>query len=313
MNVATPASLGKRIFVGLSITEGEMPRHLDLTALRSLVAVAEAGGVTRAAGRVHLTQSAVSMQLKRLEEALGQPLLDRAGRGIALTAQGEQLVAYGRRILALNDEVWARMTAQEFEGAITFGAPYDVIYPHIPGVLQRFAAEYPRVKVQLASLFTAELKDLFARGEVDLILTTEEGCDRGGERLARQPIVWVGAEGGQAWRSRPLRFASTSRCLFKRPALDRLEAAGVPWELAVDSVATLPVEASVAADLAVSVNLESAVPKGCEVVRHCGALPALPIYRINLYRKPGEALVERLADFLRAAYAERARAPAAAE
>jgi DNA-binding transcriptional LysR family regulator len=303
------------MFVAVWITEADMPRHLDLTALRSLVAVADAGGVTRAAGRLHLTQSAVSMQLKRLEDSLGQPLLDRAGRGIALTAQGEQLVAYARRLLTLNDEVWARMTAQEFEGDIRLGVPHDVVYPHIPGVLQRFAAEYPRVKVQLTSLFTAELKTLYARGEMDLILTTEECCDPGGELLARQPIVWVGAEGGQAWRARPLRFASTTRCLFKRPAIDALEAAGIPWELAVDAVATLPVEASVAADLTVSVNLESALPKGCEIVRHCGALPELPVYRINLYRKPGEALVERLAEFLRAAYASsaRARVPAAAE
>jgi DNA-binding transcriptional LysR family regulator len=197
-----------------------MPRHLDLPALRALVTVADVGGVTRAAGQLHLTQSAVSMQLKRLEDQIGQPLLDRSGRGIALTAHGEQLVAYGRRLLALNDEVWGRMTAQEFEGEIAFGVPHDVIYPHVPGILQRFAAEYPRVKVQLTSLFTAELKVLYARGEMDLILTTEARLDEGGETLEEIPIVWVGAQGGQAWRGRPLRFASTTRCIFKRSAID---------------------------------------------------------------------------------------------
>ena len=87
-----------------------MARNLDLTALRSFVTVAESGGVTRAAQQLHLTQSAVSMQLKRLEESLNQPLLDRSGRGVSLTNQGEQLLSYGRRMLALNDEVMARMT-----------------------------------------------------------------------------------------------------------------------------------------------------------------------------------------------------------
>ena len=128
-----------------------MPRNLDLTALRAVVTVADAGGVTRAAGRLNLTQSAVSMQLKRLEEALAQPLLDRSGRGIALTAHGEKLLSYGRRILAINDAVWAEMQDAKYEGEIRFGVPHDIIYPRIPGVLQRFAAEFPRVKVTLTS------------------------------------------------------------------------------------------------------------------------------------------------------------------
>ena len=104
-----------------------MPRNLDLTALRSFVAVADAGGVTRAAGLLNLTQSAVSMQIKRLEEALGLTLLDRSRRGVALTAEGEQLLRYARRMVALNDEAVARMTANEYEGEITLGVPHDVV------------------------------------------------------------------------------------------------------------------------------------------------------------------------------------------
>ena len=98
-----------------------MPRNLDLTALRSFTAVADAGGVTRAAAQLNLTQSAVSMQLKRLEESLGLQLLDRSARRIALTAQGEQLLAYARRLLALNDEAWGRLTHPAFEGVLDFG------------------------------------------------------------------------------------------------------------------------------------------------------------------------------------------------
>src|SRR6056297_186316 len=101
-----------------------MPRNLDLTALRSFVAVADTGGVTRAAGLLNLTQSAVSMQLKRLEESLNTSLLDRSGRTIGLTTQGEQLLSYARRMLQLNDEIYGRLTATEFEGELKLGVPH---------------------------------------------------------------------------------------------------------------------------------------------------------------------------------------------
>ena len=119
-----------------------MARNLDLTALRSFVAVADAGGVTRAAGFLNLTQSAVSMQLKRLEDGLGIALLDRSARTIALNPMGEQLLSYARRMLALNDEIYGRMTSTDYEGEITVGVPSDIIYPAIPLVLQRFAQDF---------------------------------------------------------------------------------------------------------------------------------------------------------------------------
>jgi DNA-binding transcriptional LysR family regulator len=281
-----------------------MARNLDLTALRSFTAVADAGGVTRAAAQLNLTQSAVSMQLKRLEESLGLALLDRSARTIALTAQGEQLLAYARRLLALNDEAWGRLTHPAFEGTLDFGVPHDIIYPHVPGVLRRFSAEYPRVKLQLHSLYTSGLKELFSRGEMDLILTTEAGVDPGGETLACEPLVWTGAPGGQAWRSRPLRLGSCAQCVFKRPVIEALEAAGIPWELAVDSISTSAVEASVSADLAVSVQMASGVPPHSEVVRHGGALPELPPHSINMYVGGGAraGIAGRLAVLLRQAY-----------
>jgi DNA-binding transcriptional LysR family regulator len=281
-----------------------MPRNLDLTALRSFAAVADAGGVTRAAALLNLTQSAVSMQLKRLEESLGLALLDRSARTIALTAQGEQLLAYARRLLALNDEAWGRLTHPAFEGALDFGVPHDIIYPHVPGVLRQFSAEYPRVKLQLHSLYTSGLKELFARGEMDLILTTESGVDAGGETLTVEPLVWTGAQGGQAWRARPLRFGSCGHCVFKRPALEALGEAGIPWELVVDSISPAAVEASVAADLAVSVQMASAVPAHSEAIRHAGALPELPEHFVNMYVGHGarEPIARRLAELLRQAY-----------
>jgi DNA-binding transcriptional LysR family regulator len=281
-----------------------MPRNLDLTALRSFVTVAETGGVTRAAQQLHLTQSAVSMQLKRLEEFLGLALLDRSGRGVALTTQGEQLLGYGRRMVALNDEAMARMTGDAFEGELRLGVPADIVYPQIPHVLQRFDREYPRVRVNLVSSYTRKLKEILDAGGLDLILTTEDQCGAGGEMLCTQRLVWVGAPGGTAFRARPLRLAFERACLFKAWVYRALDAAGIAWEMAVDTGSTRTVEATVSADLAVHAMLDCAVSPHLERVTHGGVLPELPSTRINLYRAAAAkgALVDALEEMLRDAY-----------
>lgn len=286
-----------------------MVRNLDLTALRSLVTVADTGGVTRAAHQLNLTQSAVSMQLKRLEDALGQPLLDRTGRAIALTAQGEQMLAYARRLLALNDEALARLTGREYEGEVTLGVPSDIVYPHTPSILQRFDRAFPRVKLTLISSYTTKLKAMLAAGEVDLILTTENAIDPGGETLSTQRLVWVGTPGGTAHRQRPLRLAFERACIFRPLAQAALDAAGIPWENAVDTSSTRTVEASVSADLAVHVMVESAVGPQFERI---DALPRLPTTLINLYarRGVGGPVLPALAAIVREAYGRRAEAVA---
>ncbi|MEO1492546.1 MAG: LysR family transcriptional regulator [Pseudomonadota bacterium] len=283
-----------------------MPRNLDLTALRSFVTVVEAGGVTRAAHQLHLTQSAVSMQLKRLEEALGQPLLDRAGRGVSPTSQGEQLLAYGRRMLALNDEVWSRMTDQAYEGEIRLGVPADIVYPHIPSILRRIDREFPRMRVKLISSYTLKLRELLDTGDADLILTTEDGTPPGAECLATQRLLWAGVTDGTAWRNRPLRLAFERKCLFRPWALEALDRANIPWEMAVDTSSTRTVEATIAADLAINALLESAIDTPMEVIAHGGQLPELPSSRINMYRSPsatGEP-IDAMSDMLRRAYSE---------
>ena len=260
-----------------------MPRNLDLTALRSFVAVAESGGVTRAAGMLNLTQSAVSMQLKRLEESLDQKLLDRSARAIAVTPAGEQLLGYARKLLKVNDEVFSRLTATEYEGELRLGVPHDIIYPAIPGVLKRFAAEFPRMHVRLVSAPTRKLLDMFSRGEVDLILTTEENCGPGGQVLVELPLLWIGALNGAAWRKTPLPVAFCSNCIFRSGVLRALDANGNDWYMAVDSEMDNAVEAAVSADLAVHVALKGSLPPHTEVIDHGGLLPELKTQNINLY------------------------------
>lgn len=284
-----------------------MIRNLDMTALRSFVAVADAGGVTRAAGFLNLTQSAVSMQIKRLEDVLGLELLDRSARRVGLTAAGEQLLGYARRMLALNDEVFGRLTHDAYEGEIVLGVPHDIVYPVIPGVLQRLHADYPRMKVTLISSFTLKLKDQFRRGECDVILTTEDEVDPGGETLVELPLVWVGAPGGSAWKQRPLRLAYEHNCIFRQGVQAALDAAGVAWDMAVELDSSRTIEASVSADLAVHTALAGSEGPQMERIQHGGALPELQRKRINVYvADPAHSpVVEVLAGLIRRAYAMR--------
>lgn len=261
-----------------------MARNLDLTALRSFVAVADAGGVTRAAGFLNLTQSAVSMQLKRLEEGLGIALLDRSARTIALTPMGELLLSYARRMLALNDEIYGRMTSTDYEGEITLGVPSDIIYPAIPLVLQRFAKAYPRLRIKLISSNTNRLKAQHARGEVDIILTTEPEGTPGHQTLTRRKMIWIGAPNGQAGRARPLRLAFSNTCLFRTIAQQSLDVAGMPWEMAIEGDGQTAIEATVSADLAVHASLEGTEPSFLSQIDASAGLPSLGEMEINLYR-----------------------------
>lgn len=280
-------------------------RNLDVTTLRSFVAVADAGGVTRAAGFLHLTQSAVSMQLKRLEELLGLELLDRSGRTIALTASGEQLLVYARRMVALNDEVIGRLTDQAYEGEIVLGVPHDIVYPAIPQVLKQFHAAFPRVKVQLVSSYTRALKEKFGRGECDLILTTENNVEPGAQTLCTKPLRWIGAPGGAAWRQRPLKLAFGRLCTFRPRVIEALDSSGIPWDVIVETESDRTIEATVSADLAIHTMIEGTEPPHLEKIDHGGALPDLPSQLINLYGAQSQKGVvhDTLADFLRRSFA----------
>ncbi|MGB7262111.1 MAG: LysR family transcriptional regulator [Albidovulum sp.] len=261
-----------------------MPRNLDLTALRALAAVADAGGVTRAAGLLNLTQSAVSMQIKRLEESLGAEFFTRAQRKLTLTPEGEQLLHYARRMLELNDEALSRLTDTAFEGELRLGIPHDIVYPQIPRILKSMAAAYPRLRINLVSCFTSKLKEGFARGEFDVILTTEASPGEGGERLATRKLVWVGAPNGTAWQRRPLRLAFVETCFFRPVAQAALNRAGIRWETAVAGESEQVTEATVAADLSVTARIEGALPPDTEMIDGANALPDLGELNICMYQ-----------------------------
>jgi DNA-binding transcriptional LysR family regulator len=279
-------------------------RNLDITTLRSFLAVADAGGVTRAASFLNLTQSAVSMQIKRLEDNLNLTLLDRQGRGVALTAAGEQLLAYARRIVDLNDEVYGKLTNTVWEGEIILGVPHDIIYPAIPNVMKATQRDFPRVKVQLHSSYSSDLKERFARGEVDVILTTETRPDGAAEVLMKVPLRWYGAPGGQAWKSSPLPVAFCNHCSFRPVALGTLEKSGSDWDLVLSSDSDRAIEVAVSADLAVTSVLEGHEPPQFEAIPASANLPDLGHQSVALYRGTARPqIIEPLCDLLRREFA----------
>ena len=283
-----------------------MLRNLDVGTLRSFAAVIDAGGVTRAASRLNLTQSAVSMQIKRLETSLDTTLLDRTGRGVAPTNEGEQLLEYARKMIALNDDAVDRMIAPRFEGIVTFGIPCDIIYPHGPEILSRFDRDFPRVRVNFVSSYSAKLIDEFNAGKLDVILTTEAESSPTAERLTVLPLTWYGAPGGKAWTKDPLSLASAKHCAFRPVAQAALDNAGIEWHAGVDTDTDLGATMATAADLSIMAVLDGSYADHLEAVPHNGKLPDLPEFSINLYvaeNTANEDLGREFGRYVREAYA----------
>ena len=283
-----------------------MRRNLDIATLRSFATVIEAGGVTRAASRLNLTQSAVSMQIKRLEESLDLTLLDRNGRGVSASQEGEQLLTYARRMVALNDEAVDRMVAPRFEGEVAFGVPCDLIYPHAPDILRRFDRDFPRVNIRFVSSFTTRLLEEFDAGNLDVILTTEAKPSDEAETVSHAPLIWYGARGGTAWTRDPLPYAGARHCAFRPCVIAALEESGIGWRAGGDVESDEGAIAATAADLSVMTLLEGASNDRLEPIKHGGKLPDLPSFAINLYIAKSTAndnLGREFASYVREAYA----------
>ena len=164
--------------------------NLDIDQLKTFLAIADVGNFTRAADEVNKTQSAVSMQMKRLEDVLGRPLFARDGRGSRFTHDGERLVQYARRIVALSDEAVAAFTKPDITGTVRFGTPDDYADIFLPEVLARFNRTHPLVTVDVECYSSAVLNDRVQRGELDLSILTFYG-ERNGEHVRREELVWA--------------------------------------------------------------------------------------------------------------------------
>ena len=283
-----------------------MPRNLDTSLLRTFVVVAERASMTAAANALHLTQGAVSQQVKRLENLFGSALFERGRRGLRLTAAGERMLGKARQLLGLNDEIWTEMVAADTAGPVRLGVPYDLVERCLAPVLGRYAEMHPRAEVSICCAASPDLLVKLGRGEVDLAVVEEPLGLSEGERLAVQRLVWVGARGGTAYRKRPLPVSMVAEsCAFRPAVLAALRDCGRTWRTVFESGTLEATTAMVRTDLAVTAWLAFTVPPGLEVLSPESGLPALPPYAINLHlpRHNRRAATE-LARHIRRALAE---------
>jgi DNA-binding transcriptional LysR family regulator len=214
---------------------------LETPLLRTLVAVSETGSFTRAAEQVHRTQSAVSMQIKRLEEAVGKPLLERDRKQTRLTREGEALVEYARRILNLHDEAVAAVSEPEVTGLVKIGTPDDYAAGFLPQVLSDFAETNPNVEVEMRCEVSAKISRAFQKGEVDVALLTAGPWLKDGEVIRREPIVWATSVRHMVHERDPLPLAVFEPgCLFRESALAAFDKAKRDYRIAYSSALSRP-------------------------------------------------------------------------
>jgi DNA-binding transcriptional LysR family regulator len=261
--------------------------NIETELLRVFVTVVETRGFTRAARALNRTQSAVSMQIKRLEERIGRRLFERNGRAVSLSRDGEALVSYARRILRINDEVLEAISRPEVEGVVRLGVIEDYATVVLPQILAHFAAEHARVYVELQTGLTVHLLERLG-APFDLVLGMQPAGRSGdGEAIRREAAMWVGSRVHAAHERSPLPLALyPNGCLFREWALSALDRAGRQWRITYMSPSLAAVEAAVAAGLAVTVVKAGTMPKNLRSLGPKDGLPRLPVAEIVLYRAP---------------------------
>ncbi len=283
-----------------------MPAQLDLDLLRTFIAIVDAGGFTQAAKQIHRTQSAVSMQVRRLEETLNRVLFQRDGRGIQLAPDGEALLSYARRLLKLHDEALAALTRPDLSGLVRIGTPDDYVDRFLPEILARFARAFPRVQVEVICETSANLRPMLTEARIDLAVITASCTLSGdsGEVLRREPVVWATAERHLAHEQEPLPLALfQSGCLFRDWALASLDGIGRPYRIAYTSASFSSILAAVNAGLAVTALCHSVLPAGVRPLSLEEGFPPLPPTNITLHRRyPVSAVAECLAGYMRESF-----------
>ena len=193
-----------------------MLRNLDTALLRTFVTVADHANMTVAGNALHLTQGAISQQIKRLEQTLGCNLFQREARGLRLTPAGERLFGRAKRLLSLNDEIWSEMHADALAGRVRLGVPHDLVAHCLPSIVKAYAQAFPQVEIELVSASSPALTDALKRGDLDLALIEEPAGNNHGECLTIEPLVWVGAKAGAAYQKRPLPLSLVvDTCAFR--------------------------------------------------------------------------------------------------
>lgn len=270
---------------------------IDSELLRTFVAIADEGGFTRAGEVVNRTQSAVSMQMKRLEEdILQRSLFQKDGR----TVEGQVLLGYARRILKLHSEVFNTLREPHMVGVVKIGSPDDYVMRFLPGILSRFAQAYPLVQVEV---HCEPSKQLIQRQDLDLSIVTREPGTEIGQILRQERFVWMEARGFCPHEQTPLPLAMfNTDCFCRIWACNALDAMQREYRIAYTSASLSAISAVVTAGLAVTAQLESLLTPDLRIIGEAEGMPQLPSASIVLLRNPKntspvtECLAEHIAD-----------------
>ncbi|TPJ57550.1 LysR substrate-binding domain-containing protein [Mesorhizobium sp. B2-7-1] len=285
-----------------------MAAPLDLNLLKTFVAVVESGSLSNAAPRIGRSQSAVSMQMQRLEDMVGKQLLVRGPRTVTPNAAGEDFLIYARRLLKLSAEAWASVTRPKETGSVRLGVPDDYAAFLLPPVLSRFAEDHPLVTVELVCEQSTALVKTLAEGRLDLAIVT---------RLPDQPLdvvrlerfVWVASPNHVAWQTDPLPVALFEPgCAARMNVLQALGGTDRSYRCTYSSASLLGLVAVVQAGLAVAGLAQRSVPPSLRIIGANEGLPVLPDLEIGILRNPlsTSPAVDRLHDFLRRDLAQQA-------
>lgn len=276
--------------------------NLDMDVLRTLAVAMDVGGFAKAAERLGRSQSAISLQMRRLEDRVGRPLFQRRGRLLGLTEAGEVVLGYARRILALNDEAVAAARGIAVEGSVRFGVVQDLGDSWLPGVLSRFGRAHPQVHVEARVDRSEALVERVAHGGLDLALTWGCGARQGAATpVARLPMVWIGPKGYARDRRDTVPLALfEAPCVFRQPGIETLDAAGLKWRLTFTSPSLAGLWAAAEAGLGLTVRTPFGLPAGVEILDAASGLPKLPDAELRLHVADAELqpAAARLRDIL---------------
>jgi DNA-binding transcriptional LysR family regulator len=278
-----------------------MPALIDIDQLRTFIAIAETGSFTKAAEVVNKTQSAVSMQMKRLEERLDRAIFSRDGRASKLTEDGSRLLDYARRIVKLNMETIAAFSDAELSGRVRLGVPDDYADRYLPEIMARFSRAYPGVELTVICEPSADLLDRIDANEIDLAIVTNCETKRASETFRRERLLWVTSNRHSTHLEERLPLAlGRPTCSWRRIAVERLESTGRAHRILYSSSNAGAVAAAVLAGLAVSVLPESGLRPGMRVLTAAEGFPELPSCRVGLVRNAhdGSTLANALAEHI---------------
>lgn len=265
-------------------------KRLDFNQLVTFVSIVDAGSISKAALSLHRTQAAISIQLKKLEEATGKVLLNRSYNKISLTREGEILLSYARRILALAEEAYHAISDDEIEGVVRFGVPDGYARTFMQDVIRKFIQRFPKIRLQIKNDPSPKLFRSLHDGDLDLILVTRSPQEPGGTIVRKEKLVWVGAKDFELDTGAPIPLALYQQgCDYRRRAVDMLNQHEIEWYVAFECQGVTGFDIAISNGLAISAMSASLVKDGEWRILDSPMLPDLGSVEIELHRSPGES------------------------